>query len=332
MEFSEVTRLSNALGLDHSSLREWLRCHLAYARHEFELELEQWDWLWLRRDGEGDGDSLEIQRCKRETAAQLARLQAESQSMDDMIGRLEAMVVAPEDVSSAPAEHRKAEGTDEGEALAAIPRTLSADADNSARVESRQGAVLTPYKGLGCTPKTADSSQKLCAVNSTSESVKEYAPNNAAGSRLSKFDKRGSKESNFDRRASSRKMRWTRDSPGKRSLASARTCAQMKQPYRGQTRRRRRTCQKGCAFNRRTKITTEPHTGHVRDRRKPVRLKRRTLRSQKKLRAQRRHGPVLCSDVVTGPVKATLSHTECYPGTELGHAYSWSARRPRLGG
>ncbi|CAN8021330.1 unnamed protein product [Ixodes persulcatus] len=144
---NKVTKLGESLEMDEVSLAKWLEGHLSFVKQEWELEFEEWEMLWRKADNGGNEDSLELQKCKRETAARLSRLQAESR---EMIGILEAIVATAQDAMCASVEERYADEKVEGDSIT-LPRSLSADTKAPGREMRLFGEACKPHGGLSCT-------------------------------------------------------------------------------------------------------------------------------------------------------------------------------------
>lgn len=87
------------------------------------------------------------------TAARLSLLQAESHSLKEIIGLLEAIVTTAQDAMCASVEERYADENVEGVAIITPSRTLRAGKEAPARDYTLHGEALNPYGSLSCTPE-----------------------------------------------------------------------------------------------------------------------------------------------------------------------------------
>ncbi|CAN7989798.1 unnamed protein product [Ixodes pacificus] len=311
---NEVTQHGKSLEMDEVSLKKWLEGHLSFVKQEWELECEEWERLWQETENGGDGDSLEMQKCKRETAARLPRLQAESRSLKEMIGLLEAIVTTAQDAMCASAEERYSDEKLEGDSIT-LTRTLSADAEAPGREMRLFGRACKPYGGLSCTTETVKN-EMPSVEDVTNELLLGLLASDASESR-----QRDSGEKSEIKKCLTESRRT------KRSVVPARG-SQSQVSYVVQIRGGRRERFKVRKFRRRTGIT-----GLRQDARQISRSQRRVgQKIRKQVRIQKQTGSTKCSEVESDPAEASLAQIERDAKTRLGPAPSWSARRPRLGG
>ncbi|CAN7952240.1 unnamed protein product [Ixodes pacificus] len=220
-----------------------------------------------------------MQKCKRETAARLFRLQAESRNLKEMIGLLEAIGTTAQDAMCASVEERYADEKLEGDSIT-LTRTLSADIEAPDREMRLFGEACKPYGASRCTTETVKNE-----IPSVVDVANELLLGLLAGDASESRQRDSGKNSEL-------KKCLTESRRTKHSVVPARG-PQSQMSYVVQIRGGRRERFKVRKLRRRTGIT-----GLRRDARQIGRSQRRVgQKMRKQVRIQKQTGSTKCSEV-----------------------------------